>query len=268
MRRLLSILLFVCFASFTAYADNTVNLLIDSLKKDSSFKVRAKAAEIIGKKGDASAIPALIEALNKDANEAVRATAATALANLGATSNNADAAKALKTASEKDSSSIVRAEAAKALAKFPAAATPAPAGGGGGYVINDVYLEIGKFTNNTKVVDPDLLTQFQKLLAEELATKGKKVSAAPAGKKTLTLDGTIKKIEAKVDKKGDTTLTVAVSVIVTREKAFLASFEQSGDIGYEGKLSASDESDGRKTLMEALVPATYSDINKNLSRWK
>lgn len=264
MRRLLRALVFLLLlVSMPVFADSNVSLLIDSMKNDSSFKVRAKAAEIIGKKGDVSAVPALIEVLLKDENEVVRASAANALAALVGASGNAEALKALKTASEKDASALVKAEALKAAGRF----VVAPVASSGGYVVNDVYVELGKFTNNTKITDPALLSQFQKLLDKQLSTTGKKVTSAPTGKKTLTLDGSIKKIEAKSSGKS-TELTLSVSIIVTREKAFLASFEQNASIELDAKPTPSDESSGRQDLMDALVPATYSDLNKNLSRWK
>jgi HEAT repeats len=263
MRRSLRALLFLLLCiSAPAFADSNVNLLIDSLKNDSSFKVRAKAAEIIGKKGDASSVAALVEALLKDENEVVRASAANALATLVGASGNAEALKALKTASEKDASALVKTEATKAAARFVVAPVSA-----GGYLINDVYVELGKFTNNTKITDPALLSQFQKLLDKQLSSAGKKVTSAPSGKKTLILDGSIKKCEAKSSEKS-TELTLSVSIIVTREKAFLASFEQNASIELDAKPTPSDESSGRQDLMDALVPATYSDLNKNLSRWK
>ena len=261
MRRLLRTLVFLLlFLSMPVFADSNVTLLIDSLKNDSSFKVRAKAAEIIGKKGDSTAIAALIEALLKDENEVVRASAANALATLAGASGNAEALKALKAASDKDASPLVKAEALKASGRFVVASA-------GGYMVNDVYVELGKFTNNTKITDPALLSQFQKLLDKQLSSSGKKMTAAPIGKKTLTLDGSIKKIEAKSAGKV-TELTLSVSIIVTREKAFLASFEQNASIELDAKPTPSDESSGREDLMDALVPATYSDLNKNLSRWK
>jgi hypothetical protein len=261
MRRLLRAFVFLSFfISTPVFADSNVALLIDSMKNDSSFKVRAKAAEIIGKKGDTTAIAALIEALNTDDNEVVRASAAKALATLAGASGNAEALKALQTASVKDASSLVKAEALKAAGRFVVAPI-------GGYLVNDVYVELGKFTNTTKIIDPALLAQFQKLLDKQLSSTGKKLAAAPTGKKTLTLNGSIKKIEAKSSGKA-TELTLSVSIIVTHEKAILASFEHDASIELDAKPTPSDESSGREDLMNALVPATYSDLNKTISRWK
>jgi hypothetical protein len=261
MRRSLQALVFLLlFISMPLFADNNVKLLLDSLKNDSSFKVRAKAAEIIGKKGDITAVSALIEALLKDENEVVRASAANALATLVGPSGNPDALKALKTAADKDTSSLVKAEALKASGRFVLAST-------GGYMINDVYVELGKFTNTTKIIDPALLAQFQKLLDNQLSSTGKKMTSAPLGKKALTLDGSIKKIEAKSSGKS-TELTLVVSIIVTREKAFLGAFEKDASLELDAKPTAADESSGREELMDVLVPATYNDLNKTISRWK
>lgn len=260
MRRLLSLLsvVMMLIASVVAAADSNITILTDSLRKDSSFKVRAKAAEVLAKKGDASAIPALIEALQKDESEVVRAAAAAALGTLGPSFNSTDAKSALKTASEKDASSLVKTEAKKAFDKFPAA------GSSGGYMVDEVYVQLGKFTNNTKINDPALITRFETLLDKQLASTGKKVSAPPSGKKPLTLDGSIKKLEST--SKGE--ITLEISVIVTREKAFLGSISQNASIDYGGKLSAAEEQSGRQELMDALVPAAYGDLKPKIKGWK
>lgn len=243
--------------------DAKTEALTKTLKTDSNFKVRAKAAQILGKSGDADAIPALIEALKKDSEELVRAYAAQSLGLLAGTSGSADAQKALTAAASGDSSKAVRSEAENALSKFPAA-TPTP---GGGYLVGDVFIQLGKFTNTSKVADPSLIKKFQSQLEVELSTSGKKASSPPKGKKTLTLDGSVQKVEAKSGG-GATALTLGLSVTVTRDRSILAIVQKEATIEYDGKLSSREEVSGREELLETLIPETYKDVKKNLPKWK
>jgi HEAT repeat protein len=229
--------------------------------------VRAKAAELLAKSTDASATPALVKALQEDANEVVRAAAAAALGSRAASASDPEALKALKEASTKDASALVKGEALKAFEHLspatPAVATPAP----GGYMIGDVYVELGNFTNTSKIADPALVTSFQKLLDRQLAGKGVRASAPPKGKKAITLAGSIQKIEAKATAK-TTAVSLGISLTITREASLLGIISKEAAIEFDGKISSSEEADGRAEVLEALVPSVYEDVNKKLPKWK
>lgn len=264
MRHALAISLALLLSAAPALADSKTDTLVKSLREDSSFKVRAKAAEILAKGGDVSAVPALVKSLKDDSNEVVRAAAAAALGALASAANDQEALKALKEAASKDPSALVKGEAQKASERFPTA-TPVPLSAGG-YLIGDVYVELGKFSDNTKLDDPAMATRFQKFLDGELAAAGKKASAPPKGKKPLTLAGTILKAESKVTGK-TTSVSVNLSITVTREASIVAVVSKSGSIEYDGKISSSEEASARADVIEALTVGAYEEINKNLPKW-
>jgi DNA-binding NarL/FixJ family response regulator len=256
------IALVVALRGATALADAKTDALTRSLREDSSFKVRAKAAELLAKRADLSAIPALVEALKKDDNEVVRASAAAALGVLAGPGGDAESLKALKAAASGDASSLVRAEAEKAAARFPAATTASS----GGFLVSGVYLELGKFTNTSKVSDPALVSKFQSSLQEQLSSAGKPQSAPPKGKRGIKIDGAIQRVELKTGK--TPTLTVALSVTVTREASILAIISKEGSLPYDEKPSPGEEQSGREEIVQALVEGAYQDIGKNLAKWK
>ncbi len=87
-----------------------IDSLAESLRNDSSYKVRAQAAIVLGKLGDKRAVPPLIDALRDD-EEAVRSVAANSLGRLG----DPQALDALRARMD-DPSLGVRGAAGKAIA--------------------------------------------------------------------------------------------------------------------------------------------------------
>jgi len=94
-----------------ARPDSQVDAAIHALRRDSSLKVRAQAAIVLGQRGVPEAVPALREAVAGDGAAAVRLAAVAALAKIGGRA----ARPTLKAASEADPDGAVRRAAARAL---------------------------------------------------------------------------------------------------------------------------------------------------------
>ncbi len=101
-------------ASSSLAIDPAVQRAIDALRKDSSLKVRAQAALVLGQRGAVDAVPALTTALLEDREEAVRIAAAAALGRIG----DPSALQALESAQRNDADGGVRRAAASALAEL------------------------------------------------------------------------------------------------------------------------------------------------------
>lgn len=102
-----------------ALAESQSEYAIRALRNDSSLKVRAQAAIVLGQRGGPEAVPALVEALQQDDAAAVRIAAAAALGKLG----DASARPALELAARSDRDARVREEARRAAEELSG---PAP----------------------------------------------------------------------------------------------------------------------------------------------
>ena len=92
-------------------ADASIRRAIDALRNDSSLKVRAQAALVLGQRGAVDAVPALTTALLEDRAPAVRIAAAAALGRIGDPSSR----QALGSAERDDPDEEVRQAAGQAL---------------------------------------------------------------------------------------------------------------------------------------------------------
>lgn len=99
-------------ASPSLAMDPAVQRAVEALRSDSSLKVRAQAALVLGQRGARDAVPALTTALLEDRAAAVRTAAAAALGRIG----DPSALQALESAQRQDSDGGVRDAAAGALA--------------------------------------------------------------------------------------------------------------------------------------------------------
>ena len=118
--RLLAFLLLASLAA-TARGDAQIDAAIQALRSDSSLKVRAQAAIVLGQRGAREAVGALADAARNDGSEAVRLSAVSALAKIGDPAGLGAVQKALEDEDER-----VREAAKKAFAILsgPAAAPP------------------------------------------------------------------------------------------------------------------------------------------------
>jgi hypothetical protein len=118
MRRRAAASLALLVAACAALAESQVEYAIRALRQDSSMKVRAQAAIVLGQRGAAAAVPALVEALQEDGAPAVRIAAASALGRVG----DASARPALELAMRADRDEKVREAAWRALDEWTGAA--------------------------------------------------------------------------------------------------------------------------------------------------
>ncbi|HUL60709.1 MAG TPA: HEAT repeat domain-containing protein [Anaeromyxobacteraceae bacterium] len=114
-RRLLAAVLLL--AAAPARPESQVDIAVRALRQDSSLKVRAQAAIVLGQRGGSAAVPALRDALAGDEAPAVRIAALAALAKIG----DAAGRGAVEAARDRDPDGRVREAAARALAEWPAA---------------------------------------------------------------------------------------------------------------------------------------------------
>src|SRR5512137_2084346 len=110
--RLLVTVLLLALAG-TARGDAQIDAAVRALRSDSSLKVRAQAAIILGQRGAREAVGALADAARNDSSEAVRLAAVSALAKIGD-----PAGKGAIEAATQDEDERVRGAAEKALAAF------------------------------------------------------------------------------------------------------------------------------------------------------
>src|SRR5512133_2540407 len=111
--RLLVTVLLLALAS-AARGDAQIDAAIRALRSDSSLKVRAQAAIILGQRGAEEAVGALADAARNDSSEAVRLACISALAKIGDPAGRGAIEAALK-----DRDGRVRAAAQKALEGWP-----------------------------------------------------------------------------------------------------------------------------------------------------
>jgi hypothetical protein len=118
--RLLASVLLLAFATL-ASGDAQIDAAIRALRADSSLKVRAQAAIILGQRAAREAVGALADAARNDSSEAVRLAAVSALAKIGDPSG-----RGAIEAATKDDDARVRAAAERAMAAFAGPGPVAP----------------------------------------------------------------------------------------------------------------------------------------------
>jgi HEAT repeats len=124
MRRLAACVLLLALAT-SARPDAAIDAAVRALREDSSLKVRAQAAIVLGSHRAPEAVSALAEALERDPAPAVRIAIAAALARMG----DGAARPALHRASAGDPDASVRSAAARALGELsPAFVVEEPSG--------------------------------------------------------------------------------------------------------------------------------------------
>lgn len=116
MRSRLLALLLLSSLGGTARGDAQIDGAVRALRSDSSLKVRAQAAIILGQRGASEAVGALADAARNDSSEAVRLAAVSALAKIADPAGRWAIEAALQ-----DSDARVRAAAEKAVAEWPEA---------------------------------------------------------------------------------------------------------------------------------------------------
>jgi hypothetical protein len=188
-------------AASRARADR-IDDLAHTLESDPSWRVRLQAVAVMGKLGDARAVPALIRALN-DSNETVRGLSAQVLGDMGGPS----ALSALER-SRRDSSAFVRDKVTAALEKLqPSRAAEAkPAAPGA------IHLEVGSVGLKAKGAPPEMKDQLRTMIERELAhTAGVTMAGPPVS--GFRIDGSITNLSRKTTDHFDE-ISCEVSLII------------------------------------------------------
>jgi hypothetical protein len=220
---------------------------VEKLIKDSSEKVRIKAALGLGKLKDKDGIPALAGAL-KDPVAAVRVAAASALGSIGD-----PAARPVLTAALRDADPDVRDGASKAIALLPIPGPPK-------VLKKKYFVEMGDVLNKTKFKDgAALVARYKEYVTSKLRGYGGDFfwdrASYPEG---LTFGGAIKKVAKTVDG-GLTQMEVSVSLVVTTSpgKKIVTIVDFEAAIGQEGGVSASEESSMAREALEAALDEAF-----------
>jgi hypothetical protein len=155
------------------------------------------------------------------------------------------------------------ADATPTASPSPATETPTPAGKV--YALGGAYLKLGAFSNSAKKADPSLGTTYQSAISRQVS-KGK-LSAPPAGKIPITVSGAVTKAETKKSGSG-ATVSVHLSLQVTRENVLLASFSKNASSEYDSMPSSSEEKEARAELVKMLSDLLWNDLQKSLPKFK
>jgi hypothetical protein len=190
-----------------ALADAQIDAAMRALRSDSSLKVRAQAAIILGQRTAREAVGALADAARNDSSEAVRLAAVSALAKIGDPAGRGAIEAALK-----DDDARVRAAAEKALAIF---AGPGPLGPGS----IAVMLE-----DPTGKGDAALRTEFRAALERHLREKGFNLVAR--GQKYV-LRASVLKVEVE-KQEGKTVVAVRASLVAVDGKGTMTAMLEGG----------------------------------------
>jgi hypothetical protein len=194
-------------AAATASGDAQIDAAIRALRSDSSLKVRAQAAIILGQRGANEAVGALADAVRHDSSEAVRLAAVSALAKIGDS-----AGRSAIEAATRDSDGRVRAAAEKALAVF---AGPGPVGPDSIAVLIEAATGKG---------DDDLKAEFRSSLERYLKEQGFNVVAR--GQRYVLKPSVLKIDVDKAD--GKTVIAVRASLVAIDGKGTMTAMLEGG----------------------------------------
>ncbi|HSM92123.1 MAG TPA: HEAT repeat domain-containing protein [Anaeromyxobacteraceae bacterium] len=204
--RLVASVLLLALAT-AARGDGQIDAAIRALRSDSSPKVRAQAAIILGQRGAEEAVGALADAARNDASEAVRIACISALARIGDPAGRGAIEAALK-----DGDGRVRSAAQKALGGWPEVL---PAGPGA----MSVSLEFPSGAG-----DDDLRRALRDALERHL--RANKFSVVARGQQFVLRPSVLK---VDVDKQdGKTVVSVRASLVAVDGKGRMAAMLEGG----------------------------------------
>lgn len=191
----------------TARGDAQIDAAMSALSSDSSLKVRAQAAIILGQRGATEAVGALADAARHDSSEAVRLAAVSALAKIGDPAGRGAIEAALE-----DSDGRVRAAAEKALAAF---AGPGPIGP------DSIAVLIEEATGKG---DASVRREFRDSLERHLREQGFNVVARG---QRYVLKPSVLRIEIEKSD-GKTVIAVRASLVAVDRRGGMAAMLESG----------------------------------------
>jgi hypothetical protein len=237
--RLLSTVLLVSIAG-TALGDPQVDAAIDSLQNDSSLKVRAQAAILLGQRRAREAVGPLSHAARRDSSEAVRLAAVFALGKIGDLQGLPAVEFALK-----DDDENVRAAAQAAMKELVGSCAP---GSGGASVTIDEARGEGS---------PSLRAEFRDALERQLRKQCFNVMTRGAGH---VLRPSIEKVDPR-EEGGKTVVTVRAAVVAVDGKGTMtAMLHASGT----GKIGAARTPALEKRCASAAAEAAATKLTDGL----
>jgi hypothetical protein len=191
----------------TALGDAQIDAAIRALRSDSSLKVRAQAAIILGQRSAREAVGALADAARNDSSEAVRLACVSALARIGDPAGRGAIEAALH-----DDDARVRAAAEKALQALEG---PGPAGPGSIAVLIEEPTGKG---------DSGLRGEFRSALERHLRAQGFNVVAR--GQKFVLRPSVLKVDVERQD--GKTVVAVRASLVAVDGKGTMTAMLEGG----------------------------------------
>ena len=185
----------------------------DSLRRDSSYKVRVNAAIVLGRLAQPRSLPALIGAL-KDDHPTVRASAAYALGQF-----HAPIAREAVNAALRDTAPIVRHMAREALRRMGGGAddgTPAHPGEPAirARAVRKPSFEIKPIGDSGQRADPALRSHMRDFLVDQLRPHGDVAPGERLG--TYAIDGVIKSV-TMTSNAHEVEVNCAVQLVVSRQ---------------------------------------------------
>jgi hypothetical protein len=240
-----------------------VQELCKAVVDDPNYKVRIQAALVLGRLGDAAAVPALVKALG-DPNKGVRAIVAQALGEIG----DASAAEPLRDLLRHESDGFVRTQSEKALAALSSGGPGGPGGGVGKKA--KVYLTFGAFTGGVKSAGAESARLIREVLARELGKlQTVTLSLGPAEQKSLAknamlgflIDGNITRLD-DVPAGGGSETSCDVKVMVARWPSKSIIMWTSAGASLQSGSRPRDKEGARRDCLEASAGQLAEDLGK------
>jgi hypothetical protein len=233
-----------------------VEELSKALLEDTNYKVRVQAALVLGRLGDAAAVPALVKALD-DANKTVRAIAAQALGQLA----DQGAGDPLRALLKREGDPFVRAQTEKALASLTAGPAARKA---------KVYLNFGPFTGGVKAAGVEAARVIHDALARELGklqvvtlslTPADQKNFAKSGMLGFYIDGNITRLD-DIPAGGASETSCDVKVMVARWPSKSIIMWTNAGASLQSGSRPRDKENARRDCLEASAGQLAEDLGK------
>jgi hypothetical protein len=236
-----------------------VQELCKAVLEDPNYKVRVQAALVLGRLGDASAVPTLLKAL-EDSNKTVRAIAAQALGQIG----DQAALEPLRELLKHEGDPFVRTQSEKAVAALTAG------GGPGGQKKAKVFLSFGPFTGGVKSAGAESARLIHDVLARELGKLTTvTLSLSPAEQKSVSknamlgffIDGNITRLD-DVPAGGGSETSCDVKVMVARWPTKSIIMWTNAGASLQSGSRPRDKESARHDCLEASAGQLAEDLGK------
>ena len=241
----------------TATPSGRVEAACRTLTEDANFKVRVQAALVLGKLGDAGAVPCLSRALG-DQNRTVRAMAAQAMGQLG----DVAALDPLRALAQREVDPFVKAQGEKAIALL--------SGPNGSGKHLKIFLNFGPFTGGVKSAGPDAARMIHDTLQTELGklpvitlTPPAAADAGKPGASAFWIDGNVTRLD-DVAAAGGSETSCGVRVMVARWPSKSIISWTSAEASVQSGARPRDRENARRECLEATAAQLAEDLAKFL----